>query len=100
MTRAKLPPRRPSLTRTVPHAGDNGSVTNLHITVGFENDKPSEVFCASFKSGSGMNALTGDACILVSRLLQHGDAPKEIAEALSSPPSVIGTIAKLVSEIE
>lgn len=91
--RTKLPDRRQSETRkmTVVHAG--GKETKILITIGFDDDGVAkEVFCADFKAGSDLHALVMDACILISRCLQHGDTVVDLAKAMCEGPSVIGAI--------
>ena len=98
--RVRLPDRRPSITRYVAFFMNSGQEIALTVTFGFnEVGDVREVFCDDFKAGSDMHATVMDACILLSRLLQHGDTPEQLAATLSNPPSVIGTIAKAVSEI-
>src|SRR6516165_4581663 len=98
--RVRLPDRRPSITRYVAFFMNSGQVLALTVTFGFnEVGDVREVFCDDFKAGSDMHATVTDACILLSRLLQHGDTPEELAATLCNPPSVIGTIAKAVSDI-
>jgi hypothetical protein len=96
MARQKLPERRSSLTLKVPYTAPGGKQVNLLITVGFEEPgRPLEVFCASFLAGSDLQATVMDACILLSRLYQHGDAPEEVAKTLDSDsPSLICVIAR------
>jgi hypothetical protein len=101
VTRTRLPDRRASVTKRVAHATAAGKSINLLVTVGFgDSGLPSEVFCADFKAGSDLHAAVTDACILLSRLLQHGDAPGELVASMCSPPSLIGTIARAVAEEE
>jgi len=59
-----------------------------------------EVFCSDFKAGSDQQSVVMDACILLSRLLQHGDAPAEILASMCSPFSLIGSIANAITEEE
>lgn len=99
MVRTKLETRRISMNRPVHFHAENGKEVKMLITIGFDQQyRPKEVFCASFKAGTVMNAVVSDACILLSRLLQHGDDPTELAESMSSPPSMIGAIAVAVTE--
>lgn len=97
MPRTRPPNRRFSATRKIPVTleGKDHMVT---VTVGFLDGRPIEVFCASFKVGTSLNAIVGDACILLSRLLQHGDGPEELAKTLCTPPSLIGRVAQAVAE--
>lgn len=99
MARDRLPDRRPSETLVVPVVVDGREVRIL-VTVGFADagmTVPREVFCADWKAGTSLHAIVMDACILMSRLLQHGDRPDELAGTLCQPPSLVGTIARAVS---
>jgi hypothetical protein len=98
--RQKLPNRRRCETLEVPVAIDGSKDHKLLITVGYRSTsdrQPSEVFCSSFRAGTAMNAIVMDACVLLSRLLQHGVPADEVANSLSSPPSLVGAIAKAVA---
>lgn len=73
------------------------------VTVGFDDHGPREVFCADFKAGTAMHSIVMDACILLSRLLQHGDSPDDILAGMSGggderdhKRSLIGRIAELL----
>lgn len=95
--RERLPDRRPSVTMPVTWAWANGHESKIVVTIGFDaNRQAREVFCADFKVGSDFHALVMDACILMSRLLQHGDTPAELADTMCSPPSLIGIIAQAI----
>jgi hypothetical protein len=54
--------------------------------------------------GSQLDGLIDDACVLVSRLLQHGEAAATLLRSLGRdgdrPASVIGAIAGIVNEID
>lgn len=78
----------------------DGCNHNILLTVGFRDggNRPTEVFSSSFKAGSSLNAIISDACVLLSRLYQHGDNPHEVAFCLSEPPSLVGQIARWVAE--
>jgi hypothetical protein len=76
-----------------------GREFKLVITVGYDHEfRAREVFCADFKAGSDNQAIVMDACILLSRLLQHGNLPEELFASMSSPPSLIGSICKALCE--
>lgn len=78
---------------------ENQKQQKVLITVGFNDDgDPQEVFCADFKAGTTLHAIVQDACILVSRCLQHGDDPKELVASMCDGPSLIGTVAAAVAE--
>ena len=99
--RTRLADRRPSVTTRVVFVASSGNEIALQVTYGFdEGGRLREAFCASFKSGSDLHAAITDACILYSRLLQHGDTPSELAATLSNPPSLIGCIARAAITIE
>ena len=100
MTRHRLPDQRPSRTVDHTHNFFHGGSQRLLVTVGSDapGGPPREVFCASFKAGSDMNAAVQDACVLISRLLQMGVPPGELAASLSHPPSVVGTLVAVVAE--
>lgn len=99
MSRTQLPPRRFSVQKVVRYVKPNGDdTTKLQVTIGFDptTAQAREVFCADFKAGSEFHAIIVDACILLSRLLQHGDTPAQLLATLSSPPSLVGTLIKAV----
>lgn len=101
MSRIKPGSRRPNITRPVTFTGDGGAEIKILITIGYSTAVPDaaiEVFCASFKAGTQLHAIVMDACILFSRLLQHGDTPAELAAAMCEPPSLLGAIAAAVAE--
>lgn len=97
MTRTTIPNRRPSVTKSVVFHQGSGNQVKLLVTVGFKDGVPMEVFCADFKAGSEFHALVMDTCILISRLLQHGDSAKVIARSLSHP--LVLTLLRTVEEI-
>lgn len=99
MIRAKLKNRRASETMKVYYTGDNGVEWKLIVTIGFdEAGVVREVFCSSFKVGTALNTIVMDACILISRLLQGGDKPANIAAAMCEPLSLVGTIAAAIAK--
>jgi len=93
--RERLPDRRPNQTRVIRWAGSEFSVS-----IGFWLDgRPGEVFADGPRTGSAMQALLADACVVVSLALQHGIEPSALAHSLarvplseteSAPASVIG----------
>lgn len=98
--RDKLPDRRPSLTVSVDVEMDK-SVQRVLLTIGFgPNGRAREMFCASFRAGTGLNVLVMDACVLVSLLLQHGYTARDIFETLADGPSMIGQLVREVVLIE
>jgi hypothetical protein len=93
--RTRLANRRHCVTDRVLFVTGTGHEIRLTVTFGFdEAGQLREAFCADFKSGSDLHATIMDACVLYSRLLQHGDSPDELAQTLCNPPSVIGAIAR------
>ena len=98
--RTKPPTRRHSINLKIPVVLDNQNQIEIIITVGFFPDgRPAEVFCADWKAGTSLHAIVQDACILLSRALQHGDTPAEFARRSASPPSLIGTIAIAIRDM-
>ncbi len=97
MSRTKLNDRRFCANLDTQFNSASGRSFKLTITIGFDTDyNIKEVFCADFKSGSDNQATIMDACILLSRLLQHGDTPADLLTSMCSPPSLIGTICKAI----
>lgn len=96
-----MPDRRFSVNRAVEVTLDSGKSLKVQVTVGFGTDgRPMEVFCADFKAGTAIHAVIMDACVLMSRLLQHGDSPREILESMCQGPSLIGHVAQVVAEAQ
>jgi hypothetical protein len=102
MTRERLPTRRPSVTETVILA----SGERVHITAGFAPDgRILETFLRGGKSGSDRDHLLDDAAVIISRLLQHGDALAAIAAGIgrlpdNAPSSMIGVVVDRLLLIE
>ena len=98
MTRTRLPDRRAAETIELEHAG-----MRFTVTIGFYPDgRPGEVFVHGARTGSTMDALLADACVLVSLLMQHGVEPKEFATSMGrlgnvEAASVIGVVVDLVA---
>lgn len=82
MTRAKLPHRRPNVTRAAEWNGHRFSVT-----IGFDprTGQPAEVFADTTKGGD-MQAALADGCVVISLALQHGIAPADLAKSLGRVP--------------
>ena len=98
MPRKRLPTRRQCETTDLWHGGQR-----YHLTVGEYNDgSPGEVFIHGAKPGSDVDLLLDDIAVVVSRLLQHGDAPAALAVGLGklgdgkSSASIIGAIADVL----
>ncbi len=101
--RHSLPTRRLTETRKVSTADGH----TIYLSVGCDPrdpTRPREIFySAGFKSGSQLEFLVQDACVLISLLLQHGHLPRDIAKSLSrveQPDSKIdhGSIVGLIVE--
>jgi len=111
--RETLSDRRPNMTIRVEWVRFDGSVHPLLVTLGFRRvpitlDAPNvgykfqiaEIFCADFKAGSDNFALITDTCILVSRLLQHGETVGSLLTGMCEPRSLIGTILEAAAREE
>lgn len=97
MPRNKPADRRKSYNLPITFLSSSGKEIKLQITIGYgPRNTILEVFCADFKAGSDNHALVMDACILLSRLLQHGDTPEELVKAMCTPPSLIGAICTAI----
>jgi len=98
MTRARLPDRRAAETAMLEHDG-----ARFMVTIGFYPDgRPGEVFTHGARSGSNMDALLADACVVVSCLIQYGAEPSDLAGSMgrlgnTQPASVIGAVVDLVA---
>jgi len=99
MTRERLQHRRAAETVELEH---NGS--RFTVTIGFYPDgRPGEVFTHGIRSGSNLDALLADACVVVSCLMQHGVEPNQIASSMgrsggSEPASIIGAVIDLAAK--
>lgn len=95
-----MPPRRIADTRELVF-GDMRFTVSVGV---YPDGHPGEVFARGAKAGSQLDGLVDDACIVVSRLLQHGEPPGTLVRCLGrdgdAPASVIGAIADLVAEID
>ena len=98
MTRERLPDRRAAETVQLEHGG-----TRFTVTIGFYPDgRPGEVFVHGVRTGSSLDALLADACVVVSCLLQHGIEPRELAHSMgrlgnAEPASIIGAVIDLAA---
>lgn len=102
--RARLPHRRPSVVTTVAWTGKDWPVC-----FGFDADGHiREIFLKGGKTGSEIEGLVDDACVVLSLLLQHGLGIDALADHLgregvdpaSPAASLIGLAARLGAEIE
>ena len=100
MSRRRLPDRRPAETAVIEFDG-----MRFAVTIGFYPDgRPGEVFTHGAKVGSAMDGLLDDACVVVSRLLQHGVDPADLALGMGRlgddrPASVIGAVIDLAARL-
>ena len=75
------------------------------MTIGFYPDnRPGEVFTHGIKTGSALDALLADACVLLSVLLQHGVNATNLAASMgrqggTAPASVIGAVLDLLAAL-
>ena len=98
MSRERLPNRRRAETVDIEHDG-----RPFTVTIGFyPNGQPGEVFVHGIRTGSSLDGLLADACVVVSCLMQHGAEPREIAASMgrlgsSEPASVIGAVIDLAA---
>ena len=98
MTRTRLPDRRFAETVGLEHGG-----TRFMVTIGFYPDgRPGEVFTHGIRTGSSLDALLADACVVVSCLIQHGVDPRDLATSMgrlgnAEPASIIGAVVDLAA---
>ena len=98
MTRTRLPDRRAAETVMLEHSG-----TRFMVTIGFYPDgRPARCSPMAPKSGSDLDALLADACVVVSCLIQHGVEPRDLAASMgrlgnAEPASIIGAVVDLVA---
>jgi hypothetical protein len=96
MSRVRLPDRRAAETVQLEHGGQR-----FTVTVGFYPDgRPGEVFTHGVRTGSALDALLADACVVVSCLIQHGVEPRDLAASMgrlgnAEPASVVGAVIDL-----
>ena len=60
------------------------------------------MFTHGLRTGSNLDALLADACVVVSCLIQHGAEPRELSASMgrlgnAEPSSVIGAVLDLVA---
>lgn len=96
--RSRLPNRRFAETFALEHGG-----MRFVTTIGFYPDGlPGEVFVHGIKTGSHLDALLDDACIVASRLIQHGVDVRDLAKSMSrlgndECASIIGAVIDIVA---
>jgi hypothetical protein len=105
MPREALPNRRLQITSTVFYQDpfSQGRGMEFEISFGFNTSYVLKELFINSKSHP-LTPLLNDICILISRLLQHGDSIESIAEglgenrnegeALGAPSSFVGAIAR------
>ncbi len=99
MRRERLPNRRPNETVNVTHDG-----RTYAITIGFDpaTGEVREIFANDAKTGSAMDGILDDTCIILSILLQHGVQPSSFVGSMGrlgasgEPASIIGRLAGLL----
>ncbi len=90
-TRKRLPNRRPSHIETLEVGGQV-----FTATVGFDEDhRVREVFMTGAKSGSRLDALLGDAAVVISIALQCGVSAVTLARSVGRLPASPVTPADL-----
>ena len=100
MTRRRLPDRRRAETLDLEFDG-----MHFAVTVGFYLDgRPGEVFTHGAKVGSTMDGLLDDACVVVSRLLQHDVDAADLGRSMGRlgddrPASIIGAVVDLAARV-
>ncbi len=81
--RYDLPTRRLTETRKITTVHGH----TVYLSLGYDPrdpNRPREIFySAGFKSGSQLEFMVQDACVLISLLLQNGHMPADIAKSLS-----------------
>lgn len=105
MIRRRLPNRRPSETTCIRWPTVGGR--RIHITAGFDpaTGEVREAFLrGGGRVGSDTDLLLDDLAVLVSRLLQHGESPAEIARGLGrlpdgAPASIAGAVVDVLVAI-
>jgi hypothetical protein len=107
MPRERLAHRRPSVTLGLDW---NGHV--FAVTAGFAPDGcVREVFASGTRTGSDMQRMIDDACVIISLALQFGALPGDLRRSLGSipdpaagmadaPASVIGAILRAIGDLE
>jgi len=104
--RIRLPDRRPGITASF--TWPRGSGYRVDCAVGFDpvTGDARELFLrVTSRVGSEVDHLVDDVAVLISRLLQHGEAPTEIARRLGrlptgEPASVAGVAIDLLAKLD
>jgi hypothetical protein len=101
VSRTALPNKRPHLVHKLVHAG-----TSYNVGFGFdEHGVVREAFADAKRTGTDVQALLHDACLLISVLAQNGMHFRDIAKMCGEnvpegqtegqPSSIIGLIARI-----
>jgi hypothetical protein len=109
--RKRLLDRRLAHTIKIKWNKTGGPDHKLLVTFGLDENKMiKEAFIAAFRADSSFSALVNDACILYSRLLQHGESVEELAATMGEdrnegsrhgpPSSMLGAIARAAVEVQ
>lgn len=103
MSREKLPNRRLQITSSVryqdPYAQGRGM--EFEISFGFDHKRVLKELFINSKTHP-LTPLLNDVCILISRLLQHGDSIESLADGLGenrNEGQVIGAPASFIGAI-
>ncbi len=105
--RARLPDRRPAVTVEISWHGHAFTVSAGYAADG----RVREVFASGGHTGSDLQRLIDDACVIISLALQYGARPQDLAPSLGSmpdpaagmaeiPASVIGAIVQALGNLE
>ena len=78
--RRRLPDRRPSITQRIVA---DGQAYNATAGIDPETTRINEVFLAGGKVGSSMDAILGDAAVVISVALQHGVPIEALAKSVA-----------------
>ncbi len=103
MARTRLANRRLALTEAVEWNGQP-----WQVSIGFDRDGAArEIFVKGMKSGSALAEFADDMCILVSRLLQHGERAADLSTSLGgqretgvAPPTLVCAALAIAARLE
>lgn len=98
--RERLPNRRLAVTIVV-----EVMARPFLMAVGFYDDgRAGEIFLTGVKTGTHLEGMINDGCVLMSMLLQHGWRPRSLAPALGGrdeePASFFSTVLRKIAELE
>lgn len=100
--RRRLPDRRLNVTETCRWGGNE-----FHLGIGFDHEGHiRECFLDGIKVGSDQAALIDDVCVVISRLLQHGENLEALSRTLSregrepEAASLIGCMLRLMCQVQ